>query len=203
MVKKFKETSIPEDFSKNLYNQSFLLGPSNTYRIATVLFHGTSAALGSMKNVSVPKAIVFKNLNGSFICAAKVEYITNEDDPTNPSAGRWDYTWTFYEDDIKGADSIEVGSNSMLSNFYTTSGINLYNMKFSGNDMCLLMMVSMAEIIKNWLAENVTDAEEATLVLDGVFKATAAMEDGKVVMGIIPDGEMKVLIKDDSAIQEQ
>ena len=51
--------------------------------------------------------------------------------------------------------------------------------------------------------ENATESEPAILTLDGVFKATATVENGKVVMGIVPDGEMKVLIKDDSAIQEK
>ena len=97
MEKKFKETSISEDFSRALAQQCFLLGPSHTPRIATVLFHGVSTCLGAMKNTTIPKAIVFRSLDSSFLAGAKVEYIANSDDPSNPSAGRWDYTWTFDE----------------------------------------------------------------------------------------------------------
>ena len=203
MEKKFKETNIPEDFSKALSNQCFLIGPSHTYRIATVLFHGVSVCLGAMKSTTIPKAIVFRSIDHSFIAGAKVEYIANIDDPTNPAAGRWDYTWTFFEDDLKGCDCVEVTNNSLVTSYLISSAISLFNMKFAGPDLCSLMMVMMVELIINWLKENATESEPAILTLEGVFKATAIVENGKIVMGIVPDGEMKVLIKDDTAIQEQ
>lgn len=203
MEKKFKETNIPEDFSRALASQSFLIGPSHTPRIATVLFHGVSRCLGSMKNTTIPKAVVFRSLDSSFLAGAKVEYIANADDPSNPSAGRWDYTWTFYEEDLKGCDCIDVSSNALVSTFFISSASDLYNMRFAGQDVCVLMMVMMIEMIINWLKENVSESEPMMMTLDGVFKATAAVENGKITMGIVPDGEMKVLIKDDSAIQEK
>lgn len=203
METKFKETSILEDFSRALAQQSFLLGPSHTPRIATVLFHGVSTCLGDMKNTTIPKALVFRSLDRSFLAGAKVEYIANSDDPSNPAAGRWDYTWTFYEDDLKGCDCVDVATNSLVTTFFVASGITLYNMRFAGPDLCIMMMTMMIEMIINWLKENATESEPAVLTLDGVFKATATVENGKIVMGIVPDGEMKVLIKDDSAIQEK
>lgn len=202
MERKFKETSIAEDFSKALAKQCMLLGPSTVPYIATVLFHGTSSALGAVKNTTVPKAVVFRSLDHTFLAAAKVEYIANDDDPTNPAAGRWDYTWTFYEDDIKGADVIDVATNSLMTTYYTTSGANLYNMKFQSQETCIMMMIMMIEMIIAFLKDNVTEDEPVTLTLDEVFKASASIVDGKIEMGIVPDGAMKVLIKDDSVIQE-
>jgi len=203
MEKKFKETSIPEDYSKALVEQGLLVGPSHVYRIAIVLFHGVSSCLGAMKNPSVPKAIVFRSLDHSFLAGAKVEYIKNEDDPTNPASGRWDYTWTFYEDDLKGADCIEAVSNSLVASYFVASGLQLYNMRFNDAETSIVLVTFMLEMIIAWLKENVSETEDATLTLDGVFKATSTMDKGKVEMGIVPDGEMKVLIKDDSAIQEK
>lgn len=202
MEKKFKETSIQEDFSKALAKQNILIGPSNVYRVATVLFHGVSTCMGAMKSTSVPKALVFRSLDHSFLAAAKVEYIKNADDPSNPAAGRWDYTWTFNEDDIAGADVTEVATNSLVATHFVSAALALYNMKFSGTELCIMMMTLLIEMIISWLKENTSDAEGAKLVLEGVFKASAEVENGKIEMGIVPDGEMKVLIKDDSAIQD-
>lgn len=202
MEKKFKETSIPEDLVKILTRQNFMCGPQHIYKIATVLFHGVSSCLGAMKTTAMPKAIVFRSMDHSFLAGAKVEFIPNTDDPTNPSAGRWDYTWTFYENDLNGADIIDVATNNLVSTCFASSAVTLYNMKFAGQDLCILIMTTLVEIIINWLKENTTEAEPAVLTLDGVFKATASVVNGKIEMGIIPDGEMKVLIKDDSAIQE-
>ena len=45
-------------------------------------------------------------------------------------------------------------------------------------------------------------ADAISVTATTTIKAVA-VENGKIVMGIVPDGEMKVLIKDDSAIQEK
>ena len=91
----------------------------------------------------------------------------------------------------------------MIAPYFTAAGISLYNMKFADSDTCITMMNTLVEFIINWLKENVTDTEPATLVLKGVFKGVAEVDpDGSIDIGIIPDGAMKVLIKDDSAIQD-
>ena len=191
MEKKFKETSISEEYSKALANQHLLIGPTHVYKIATVLFHGASMCLSAMKNTSVGKALIFRAVDGRFLAGAKVQYIANVDDPNNPAAGRWDYTWTAYEEDLKDCDTVDVANNAMIAPYFTAAGISLYNMN------------TLVEFIINWLKENVTDTEPATLVLNGVFKGVAEVDpDGSIDIGIIPDGAMKVLIKDDSAIQD-
>lgn len=203
MEKKFKETSISEDYSKALANQHLLIGPTHIAKIATVLFHGASMCLSAMKNTSVGKALIFRAVDGRFLAGAKVQYIANVDDPNNPAAGRWDYTWTAYEEDLKDCDTVDVANNAMIAPYFTAAGISLYNMKFSDSDTCITMMNTLVEFILNWLKENVTDTEPVTLVLYGVFKAVAEVDpDGSIDIGIIPDGAMKVLIKDDSAIQD-
>jgi hypothetical protein len=204
MEKKFKESTIPEDFSRALSQQAMLCGPANTYKVATTVFHGVSSCLGAIKNKTVPKAIVFRAIDGSFIAGAKVEFIPNdENDKSNPSDGRWDYTWSFYEDDMKGADVIEVATNSLIITYFTTSGANLFNMKFAGADICITMCTLTMEMIKKWLTDNVTPNDpSATLTLEGVFTATGNIVDGKIELGLSPSGEMKVLVKGDDKIQE-
>ena len=203
MEKKFKETSISEDYSKCLSAQHYLIGPSHVWRIPTILFHGASMYLAAVKNTATPKALVFRAVDGRFLAAAKVCYIPNNDDPTNPAAGQWSYTWTTDEDNIKDCDCCDVSNNAMIVQFFTTAGINLYNLKFAGPDVCITMMVEMVEFIIKWLKENVTAEEPVTLIQDGVFRSDAAVdENGEINIGIIPDGQMKVLIKDDSAIQD-
>lgn len=202
MEKNFKETTIPEDYSKALENHALLCGPSNVARVTKVIFHGISSYLGSVKNMSVPKSVVIRSIDHSFLAGAKVEYIPNKDDKNNPAAGRWDYTWTTFEEDLKGTDSVDIAANSIVASFLQTSGAELFSMKFNDSATAIYMATLIVEMIIEWIKENTTEVESASLVLDGVFKATGAIEDGKVVVGIVPAGEMKVLIKDDNAIQE-
>lgn len=202
MEKNFKETHIPEDFSMALESHQLLCGPSHVFKVAKTVFHGISSCLGSMKNVSIPKAIIIRSIDHSFLAGAKVEYIPNKDDKNNPAAGRWDYTWTTFEDDLKGADCIDIASNSIVASCMQASGYELFNMKFNDSATAIYMATLLIEMIIDWVKENTTEVESASLVLDGAFKATGVVENGKVVVGIVPAGEMKVLIKDDNMIQE-
>ena len=202
MEKKFKETSIPEDFSRALAKQSLLLGAMHSFRMANVLFTGVSNYLSAVKNYQVPKGIIIRSVGNEFLAGAKVEYFANEADPTNPSAGRWDYTWTCYEDDMSGVDCIDLSTNSAVLVYFTSAAQQLYSFRFSALDVCVISMITILEMIINWVKDNTTQTDSATLVLENCFKATGKVENGKVSIAIIPDGAMKVLIKDDSAIQE-
>lgn len=202
MEKKFKETSIPEDFSKALAKQSVLIGPDNAFRIANVLFKGVSTYLSAVKNYQVPKGIIIRSVGGDFLVGAKVEYFANEADPTNYSAGRWDYTWTCYESDMEGVDATNFESNNSILVYFTQAAQQLYNFKYASIDICVSSLIIIIEMILNWIRDNTSQTSPATLTLENCFKAVGKVEDGKVVIAIIPDGAMKVLIKDDSAIQE-
>lgn len=202
MEKKFKESPIPEDFSKVLSKQSLLLGPQHSYRVAVVMLTGISNYLGAVKNYQVPKGVIIRSSSNEFLAGAIVEYFPNEADPTNPSSGRWDYSWTCYEDDMKGVDCINFTENSAILVYFTSAANNLYNMKFASPDVCVACIITMLEMILNWVKDNASQTDPAVLVLENCFKATGVVENGKLVMSIVPDGAMKVLIKDDSAIQE-
>lgn len=200
---KFKETKIPNEYSTAMSNRHLLVGAPHVDKVTNVLFHGVSTCLSTMKNTSVGKALVFRALDGRFLAAGKVQYIANTDDPNNPAAGRWDYTWTTYEDDLDGYDTIDVANNALVTHFFKESAQDLYTMKFADDDTCITLMVSLVEFIIKWLKENAHEGETTTLVLNGAFKGVSAVEaDGTVSIGIIPDGAMKVLIKDDASIQD-
>lgn len=205
MDKKFKETTLPEDYVNTLDLQhSIGCTAANAYKVITSVIHGVSTCLNAIKDTSVPKAVVFRGVDGSFIGAGKVEFMPNKDDPKNPSSGRWDYTWTFYEDDIAGADVIDVSTNSMALTYFTASAANLFNMRFNATDICVAMCTVAIEAIRKWLMDNTTTTEpESAITLEGVFKGTGSLVDGKIEIGLVPAGEMKVLIKDDKDIQEK
>lgn len=201
METKFKESKIPEDFSKALAAQNMLLGPTMAENAVTILFNGTSKCLADNKDLSVPKAVVFRRIDGTFLVAAVLRYVTNEDDPSNLASGQWNYSWTFDQDDIKDCKIIEM-SNSLISMYFYNAASSLYNLRFNDPAVCATVMNLMVEMIINWLKENTKDGEKSVLTLSGVFTAMGEVVDGEIEMAIIPDGDIKLLVKDDSAIQE-
>lgn len=118
------------------------------------------------------------------------------------SAGQWSYVWTLSEDDIANCQAIDVRSNSLVVPYYYAALADKYHCSFNDRDSCLKMMTLMVEMIIHWVMENTKDGDETVLTLDGVFVAKGAVENGKIEVSIIPDGDMKVLIKNDAEIQQ-
>lgn len=197
-VKRFGESQIPEDYSRALTLQGRLIGPAHVEKVARVLFVGVTRALASIKDQTIPKAVVFKGLDGSFIAAAKIVYVKN-DDSGSISSGQWSYAWTYNQEDVEDCQIVDVSSNSLIVPFFSSAALELESFVFDNRDTCILMMNLMLEMIQSWVRENTKEGNDITLILPGSFEATGSVEDGKIVVSIIPDGELKVLIKDDVA----
>lgn len=207
MQKAFNETKIPEQFLMNMDKKHLglsKLGEAGVYKFADVLFETTSILLGQMKLTDTPQAIIFREANGTFIVGAKVEYITNEDNPSDLSAGQWNYSWSFYEEDFEDAHAINACEHPLFRSSYASFAGRRHGIEFNDTDFVSSTCIELLECIKSWLKNNATSGESTYLVLDKVFTASAAVNDeGEIEIAIVPSGEMKVLIKDDSMIQEK
>jgi hypothetical protein len=201
MEVKFGETNIHDDFSVSVATIGYAIGPANVAKVASSLFGGVSEFLSAVKNTSIPKGLIFAGLDGSFIAGAKVEYIKNSDD-SDPAAGHWNYSWTTISSDMNDSDNIIVSQDIRIYDYFASNAFKHFHMRFVDAPTCITMMTTLVEMIIHFIRENTKPNDGATLVLDGVFKAFGEVEsDGSVSVAIIPDGDMKVLIKDDSAIQ--
>ena len=64
------------------------------------------------------------------------------------------------------------------------------------------MLTYLLQQIYKWLDENAKEGEEVIVEQDGIFQARVAVENGEKVFAIEPAGEVKMLIKDDAAIEK-
>lgn len=199
MELKFEETKIPEDVSKEMVDNQIILGAIHLPKVIKVLGAATSKFLGKIKNLDVPMSLKFVREDGSFIAGMQVEYHKNPDDPENPSAGNWSYIWTFDEADLEGSQAATFADAFFR---FTECAAKLYGMRFESQSTAAQMFNIVLEHISHWLEDNARENEEATLIADGVFTAKSEVRDGKVVKAIIPDGDLKVLIKGDDMYQE-
>ena len=203
----FNATQISEDFSKALGAEGLLIGKQHIFKVATTLFAGTSVALRKMTtDQTIPRAIRFNRMNGDMVAAAKLEYIKNEDDPDSPASGQWNYTWTTDPSDLDDANVMVFGTAenraSDLILCYMHEAQKRFGMEFKDEITLVFMMNLMIEMLVDFVKQNTKDGEPCTLTLSDVFRITGEVEDGEIVVAIIPDGAMKVLVKNDTAIQE-
>lgn len=197
---KLMESQIPQNYSTGLYSEKdYDLSADHTNIVADILFTGVAQCLGDVKDRKFPSAFVFEANNKDFIAAAIVQYFENKDDPSKP--GNWSYTWTWYKDDVPANSKIYRTTQQELSSYFRGVSQGKYGMAFK--DVAGITEVNRYLLvqIKKWLDENAKEGEEVGVEEPGIFQASVVIEDGEKVFSLVPEGEIKKLIKDDSAIE--
>lgn len=197
-MKEFKlmETQLPELYSRGLYDEyGWDLGASETDKVASVFFIGTSEALKASKSKDYPVAMVFDEPNGTVNAAAIVRYIPSE---TKDQPGHWNYVWTCYKEDIpENARVIHLKDDDFQVYYRTVAGTK-YNFGFKTPGSMVDMGNFLMKSINKWLTDNATPDDKVMITLDGIFQARAEVEDNEVVKSIEVIGETKAIIKTDA-----
>ena len=197
---KINDSTLPHIYSKGLFDEfAFDLAEAHADKICDILFTGTSDALNELKKKDQPVTFEFYKVDGSFVAGAICQYFENED-PEKP--GNWSLVWTFDESDIpENAVRYSLNNDQTHSYFRGTAG-NKWGIRFKHPEAIKTTLTYMLQQIYNWLDQNAKENEEVTLEQDGVFQARVAVENGEKVFALEPAGEIKMLIKDDAAIEK-
>ena len=191
------ENALPVEYNRVLSLRGIILEDEIMNDTLKVPVHAFSKYLGIKKNrEDNGTALVLRDEKGNFMVAGVVKYHAPEKED---QAGNWSYEFTFNEEDVKEAHQYLVTDAAfmeVLQGVATSHNIMIIDMEFA-----LDLMVGFFAAIKNVLDQNVTAAEEFEIESEGFFVATAAVEDDEKVFSIVPSGEMKRLIKDDSTLE--
>ncbi len=193
------DTKIPQIASTGLYNElCFDVSFEHITKLIDVMVVGVTEALSDIKSKDYPVAFVFKEPNDTFIGAAIVQYVPNEDES---KPGSWNYAWTFYEDDLPEGTRQVTAYDPQYISYFRAYGHTKWRMIFEDvnyvGDLCRYIL----SVIKKWLDDNASEVEETGVKLDGVITFRVVVENGEKVFAAEPDGEIKQMIKDDAAIE--
>lgn len=199
MVKAFNDTKIPSMVTTGLYTEkAFDVSADMAEKLLDVMVYAVTDALNDIKSLDTPVAFRFAKQNGDFLAAAVVQFFPNED---KSKPGNWNYSWTFDEEDVPTNALIKTLYDSSLISYFrgasvTKYGFDVYKSEYFGDTMCYLI-----QMIKKWLDDNADESEEVGVALDGVIQFRVAVEKGGKVFSAEPDSEIKLMIKDDKAIE--
>lgn len=194
---KFKETGIPTQYGESLKDFGLSFEPSNVPYMFDILITSMSDFLGLTKNKTNKTSLAIKDLKGNLLLAGIVAYHPNEDEEM---PGNWSYEMTFNEDDIKDTN-IYLASDPQFKTVYGRVAYDLHGIEIPNAMHLQPLMNSTASTLKDWLDANAKEGEEVSVTLAGYFVASVEIEKGEKVFSIVPDGAMKRLIKDDSALE--
>ena len=191
------ENALPTEYNRVLSLRGLVLEEGLIDDMMKVPVHAISKYLGLKKNrEDNGTALVLKDEKGNFILAGVVKYHKPEKED---QAGNWSYEFTFNEEDVKEAHQYLVTDATfmeVLQNVATAHSIVITDMEFPYD-----LIISFFIALKNVLEQNVTPTEECEIESEGFFVATSAVEGDEKVFAIVPSGEMKRLIKDDSTLE--
>ena len=206
--KTYEETEMHQAFVVNANSLGYTFGDDDRpERIVKAFFASSAAYLSKVKVSKTDEAValVLTDVAGNFKFAGIVEYHENKDNPDEP--GNWSYVMTF---DPKTLDNIEK-SKSLKKLLYSSDAFNAIFDKVAYDvaaiqfqhqtymfDACLLVVDTLLQV----LDREAKEGEIVDIELPGYFTASVSVEDGEKVFAVTPDGHMKQIIKDDTALDK-
>lgn len=208
-AKAMEETEMHQAFVVNANSLGYTFGDDDRpERIIKAFFAATAAYLSKVKVTKSDEAValVLSDTAGNFKFASWVEYHENEENPDEP--GNWSYTMSF---DEKSIDNLEkkktvkklLYSAPEFSSVFDKVSYDIAGIQFQHStymyDACILVIDTLIQV----LDREAKEGEVVDIDLPGYFTASVSVEDGEKVFAITPDGHMKAIIKDDSALDNK
>lgn len=195
---KLQETAIPVNLSQVIKTLGWRVEPDQVGVIYDTVIKAMTDFLSQVKSKENKTALAIKDLKGNLVLAGIVTYHKNENEEM---PGNWSYELTFNEEDLEGS-KVSLSTDPHFQKVFCKTLENLYSLLL---DDALAMQPVIEEgmnVLKQWLDTNAKETEEISVEQPGFFVASISVENGEKVIAIVPDGAMKRLIKDDSALEE-
>ena len=198
----FSQSSVPGQYSINIrdrYMMNFTDGRSEP--IFRTVFTAIADVLKIHQNKNKHKVgFILKDTKGVFKIGAIMTYKSPEEGEEDDS-GNWYLEFTFDESDMVNLDDIHEAPSAEFTMCANKECYDIASCRFK-DTVCMYNIVEcVIDTIKEFLDANVEDnGEEVELVLNGVFTASAVVEDGVKIMSIVPGEIIKQIIKEDSVL---
>ena len=200
---KILESNLASNISKGLMeDKDYDLAPEYIPRLFKIAFFGVSYLLAAKRkesNTDKPVAFIIDDSFGKVVACAILQKIDGVDE-TLPDS--WNLVWSFDPADVPENADVAHLSHSGTHPFFETVAAKRCNSEFKSSAHLINLITYIFEMLRKWLDENANESEIVSIEQDGVFEARVAVEDGVKVFAIEPSGEVKIVIKDDTAIEK-
>lgn len=194
-----KETNIPIMISTLCAEKGLIADPVDAEDLTKILFDSLATFLALKKDRQAKTCIRVQNTNEPLYFAGIVEYIPNTANDEQP--GNWSFVFTTDENEVDVCENNYDISDMVYAQSTLQMAHLQYNLQFSEFVHCHTIMMCVAKAIFEFLDQNASEEEPVVLKLDNFFEATIEVIDGEKVISIVPGGEIKKRIKDDSKIE--
>lgn len=205
MATQLKESTIPQNLSVQFGSIGWDVVPDDSIWLVRTLITGITDALNMFKNKSNPVVILVQDLKGNRVVYACVQFIP-ADSEDETSEGNWSYYWSYdcENDDIPENATVYTIDQQSVQKIIADRAYNLCKMTFPDMTYISQLAVYVFRCIKDTLdQQDVHEGESWTVEQEGVFEASVEVKKGVKEFSLLPKGELKMLIKDDAAIESK
>lgn len=191
------ENALPLEYNRVLALRGIVLESEIINDMMKVPVYAISKYLGLKKNrEDNGTSLLVRDEKGNFIVAGVVRYHAPEKED---QAGNWSYEFTFDEEDVKETHQYVITDAAFME--VLTMVATIHSLVITDLEFALDLMVGFFSALKNVLEQNASATEEFEIESEEYFIATSIVENDEKVYSIVPSGEMKRLIKDDSTLE--
>ena len=176
-----------------------------------LLFDSITNFMSKVKSTEGSVGFIAEDMDQNFTFGAVVEYHKN-DNPDMP--GNWSYTFTFDPNDMKDCITVYKMSSNEYKEVAIDLGEHYYGLDFELDNSTNVMetkrilitqiMTNASKAIRQWVEENSVSPQPITTEIKNKVIIEAMLDEtGTKVFAITPSGELKNVIKDDAAIEQQ
>lgn len=201
-----KESQLPSELKIRL-QQGYYFGWSeeHTEGFYRVIFSAISLFLKNHASKDAGKVgIRIIDLKGNFIFGAIQSYHepdTSETETEGEDAkGSWSLEYTFDESDFTEMKLVFDSHNNEFIQVLERQLWEINKGRFGSDEIKQIMLTESCQTLHDFAVKNCKEGVEFNLTLDGFFTITSAVEDGEVVLAMIPGAITKQAIKDDAIL---
>lgn len=203
MKTKFVESSIPAQYEYVIGNKPQVpkvVLASHVFRIYEIMMAATADFLKFVSANQDKVALNFEDPYQGFTVAALVERHKGENEegemPDNMS-----FTFTTNKDDLDGF-VVYTTHDPQFTQICSVVAYEKHGMQFKQQDFFTDVFATAWAMLLDWLNTNASEKEVNEVEHEGYFLARVSVEDGQKYYEILPMGEIKTKIKNDTSNQK-
>lgn len=205
-TKKFNETKLGADLIGNFVERlNAQLLAEDTQMFFCRLVECGIRFLTKFKSKDTRVAVVFKTLNtdNEFLFGLATDYIAPEEGASEEMPGSWSVVASLKEEDICNAQVVYDLQNSMFCSEMVALMGKFANVKLSRPELFAQIAETVFYTLKSHMEANASKSTDEYGIDFDVFKINCKKEaDGTFSYEVLLDGDLKRIIKDDTALEQ-
>ena len=157
-----------------------------------------SEILKSRQNKNDEKiAFEIKDLKGNFIFGSILTYTKPAEDEDK---GNWNLEFTFNKSDIESVNSIGDNLNTEYITSLERNFCEMTHRRFKNPEFLHKCVQMIFTTLSDYMASNAKEGEEFAVELPDYLECISTVENGEIIISVIPGSIIKQAIKDDTIV---